>query len=520
MLQQLKQLANSSYRYPIALLLGFLQALAFDIDPSSQFIWLSPLASLISLFGFLLMLQSLPPKRAALFGYLFGLGFLGWGLNWIYISMAQFGGAPMSFALLANTAVIAYLALYWLVAAWLITKLGQSSTQRLLLAAPIIALLEWVRSVFVIGFPWLSIGYAWIEQPVAQWSQFGGVFVVTFLVILSVALLLLPRSLPRCRYVTPVALLMFLAIHGYPLKSTEHQQVNKTLTVALAQGNMPVITEYDDARMTQNLLKYLSLTDEILSTNQSINLLIWPESAIPYFYHDATDFLESVWEAQFTHHFDLITGIPHINAKTEAVYNAVLLQKYANNPNAQFYYKQHLLPFGEYLPFRAVFAFFKDYVDIPMSDFSRGQVVQQTFISNDISIAPSICFEAVFGDEIRQNARQAQVMLNISNDAWFGNSKAQPQHLNIARMRAIENQKFLIRATNDGRTAIVTPQGAIQESIPPFQSGYVTGIIKPNDQVTLYARYGDKPWILFFISCIALICLASPLKKHTHKITD
>ncbi|PID65287.1 MAG: apolipoprotein N-acyltransferase [Gammaproteobacteria bacterium] len=515
MYKQWQYLIQSRWLYVMALVLGLMQALVFDFVFDSPLKWLVLILNFISLAGFLWLLKDLTPRRAAIFGYVFGLGVFGWGLNWVYISMAQFGGAPLSFALLANAAVVAYLALYWLVAAYLIVKWGKTPNQCLLLAPAVIALLEWVRSVFLIGFPWLSIGYGLIDTNFARiFAPIGGVFFVGFVYIMQcvVVLLLLNVWCQPAKAFAKKALvicLIFLLCKNFifpfaQLVSSSNESKDRTTNITLIQGNMPVITEYNHARMSKNLDKYTALTDAVLE-NHSPNVVIWPEAAIPFFYIEAGDFLANVWEQQFTHGFDLITGVPHIDFKSNDIYNAIVLQKYGNDPNAQFYYKQHLLPFGEYLPFRPVFAFFKDFVDIPMSDFSRGQVVQPPFLAGGLTFSPSICFEAVFGDEIRQNARAADILLNISNDAWFGKSKAQAQHLNIARMRAIENQKMLVRATNDGLTAIVDRQGKILQALPPFKEGTLTATVTGYSATTLYVKYGDTPIIILCLVMIAVI---------------
>ncbi|MGY0400039.1 MAG: apolipoprotein N-acyltransferase [Ostreibacterium sp.] len=501
-------LINTRWIYLSALVLGFIQALAFDIAFDSLWIIASPVLSFISLLGFLYLLQHLTPKRALLFGYLFGIGVFGWGLNWVYISMANFGGASLLFAVFANVAVVAYLALYWLLNAYLICRLGTTPNQRLLLAAPIIALLEWLRSVFLFGFPWLSIGYGWIETPLSHLSSFGGVFFISFIVVCIVALLLLKWQ-RWYKSLLLAVVLMLIPIIYYLSMSPQYE--TRTLKVALLQGNMPVITDYNEVKMVKNLTQYHRLTEQVLDNKEKPDVIIWPESAVPYFYNQAKPFLNTIKALQTAKGVDLITGITQANVETKAVYNAMLFQE-KNSIKAIFYNKQHLLPFGEYLPFRSIFAFFKDFVNIPMSDFSRGKMIQKGFKVNGVILSPSICFEIVFGDEIRQNAQHAGVLLNISNDAWFGQSKAQTQHLNIARMRAIENNKYLIRSTNNGLTAIVKPDGEIQASMPAFQSGYVTGIISPNNQKTLYTRYGDRPWLMFFILIIIAVLLYTRLR--------
>lgn len=492
----LKQWSATPWVYAVAFCLGLMQAFVFDFKFNSSFVWLASLLSFVSLGGFLALLKYLAPRRAALFGYVFGLGVFAWGLNWIYISMARFGGAPFSFAIAANVVVVAYLALYWLVAAYAITKLGKTPNLRLLIAPAVIALLEWLRSVFLIGFPWLSVGYGFIDSVLSSFAAIGGVFFVSFLAVLLVALLLLDTSV---RYACVRLVVAFCIGVMVPISLATKNVSDKTVTVTLVQGNMPVITEYDEARMTQNLVQYMKLTDAALAESVP-DVMIWAESAIPYFYVEVKDFLGSIHDEQRAKGFDLITGIPHGDwlQQQDTIYNSILLQR-ADNPEPQFYNKQHLLPFGEYLPFRAVFAFFKDFVEIPMSDFARGQVVQKPFVAGGVVFSPSICFEAVFGDEVRRNAQNTDILLNISNDAWFGRSKAQAQHLNIARMRAIENQKPMVRATNDGLTAVIGTDGGVQKSLPPFNEGFLTTAVRVGQSQTLYAKLGDIWLVLCFL---------------------
>ncbi|PID33597.1 MAG: apolipoprotein N-acyltransferase, partial [Thiotrichales bacterium] len=221
------------------------------------------------------------------------------------------------------------------------------------------------------------------------------------------------------------------------------------------------------------------------------------ETAIPYFYQDVRLFLDDIHRLQQEKSFDLISGVPTYT--DEKYYNSILLQPKTATPIASFYKKQHLLPFGEYMPLRGLLNIFKDYVQIPMADFSRGEIVQQPFTIGLNRFAPSICFEAVFGNEIRQNAKNVDVLLNISNDAWFGKSKAQNQHLNIVRMRAIENKKYLIRATNNGITAVISPNGTVEKSLPSFEEGVLIASVIGNDKNTLYSTIGDMPYVISFI---------------------
>lgn len=515
--KRLPILASRPIVYAVAVTLGLLQAITFDFSFDSGLRWLAPLFSSLSLLGFLALLVHLSPKRAALFGYLFGLATFGWGINWVYISMANYGGAPLSFAILANAGVVAYLALYWLLAALLITLFGKTSNQRLLLAAPITALLEWLRSVALSGFPWLSIGYGWVDTPIAHLASLGGVFFLSFVIVLLIALFLLKirRFHKNLLLLKLTVLIALLSVPFFPLKETGQA------TVALIQGNMPVITQYNSRRMTENLVEYESLTEQAFEKNAAIDLVIWPESSIPFFYQDTFDFLKNIQRKQQRQHFDFISGVPYADIDKEQIYNSVFLQTPKDTiGQPQRYNKQHLLPFGEYLPLRFLFAFFNDFVSIPMADFSRGNLVQPAFASHGLTFAPAICFEAVFGNEIRQNARQAEVLLNISNDAWFGQSKAQAQHLNITRMRAIENQKMLIRATNNGLTVILSPSGKVVQSLPPFTQGTLTATVKGYDSLTLYARFGDTPWLILFAIFALAVSIFPRFYRHQRNSAD
>ncbi len=499
------QLLNSRWIYAIAAFAGLLQGSAFDIAFDSSTPWLPSILSFSSLVLFLSILTRLPPRRGKFFGYIFALSYLGWGLSWIYISMAQFGNAPLVFAILANIAVVAYLSLYWLAIGYLVPKIGRGINQRLLIAVPLIAFLEWVRSVFLIGFPWLSIGYAWIDTPFAQLARFTGAFGLGFVIVLCASVALLHM---RMWYKLAYAVVLVSAIYVSTPPANETTS-DEPINVALIQGNMSVITRYDEERMDENLVQYERLTQQALQKDKAIDVLIWPESSIPYYYVDAKDFLRSIQsQYQQPSTFDLIAAVPKFDVETNSIYNSLVLQKHNQTTN-QFYYKHHLLPFGEYIPFRKLLSFFEDFVTIPMASFSFGDLQQRGFETKGVTFSPSICFEIVFGDEIRHNAQRASVLLNLSNEAWFGKSKAQRQHLNIARMRAIENGKPLVRATNNGLTAIINESGSVTQSLPPFQEGILIAGVIPRHEQTFYARYGDLPWVVMFIAFFVLILLLS-----------
>lgn len=502
------------------LFFGFFYGLSFDFSFESDWRYLAPVFNAFSLAGFLYFLPYLTRASARYFGFAFALGGFLWGLNWVYISMANFGNAPLFFALLANWGVVAYLALYSLLACYLTVLIGKTANQRRFLFAPIWALFEYLRSILFLGFPWLSVGYAWIDTPVSVLAAYGGVFLVSFFVLLFLGTLFLRLSL----WLKLGLILSYLAVlAGLYFYAKRPVEQTSSTRVALVQGNMPVITEYNDERMMANITQYLTLSEKALSlpevAKQKIDVLIWPEAAIPYFYSDIPLISKQLYEAGRVYQFDLISGVARADLASRDIYNAVVLQKHSDpsqDLNPEFYFKHHLLPFGEYLPLRPLFFFFKDFVSIPMSDFSSGALIQPPFVAGGLVFSPSICFEAVFGDEIRQNSQNTDVLLNLSNDAWFGKSKAQVQHLNIARMRAIENHKMLVRATNDGITAIVDTDGKVLKALPSFEEGILISDVYAKREPTLYSKTGDRFWAALFLAYLLVLTLFFKLRKSSH----
>lgn len=501
------------------LLLGGLNAKAFDagIFDSNLLQQSSIVFLLLSLFIFLYLIIKQTPKKALFLGWCYGLGVYAWGVNWVYISLYKFGSATLFFAILANVFVVFILSLYWAINAYLICKLGKTTSQRLLLAAPIIALFEWVRSVFFIGFPWLSLGYSQIDSIFTPYASLGGVWLLSFLVVLFVALLLLivygVYYKQNSQVVLSTILLLALLVGRFavPTFTTEF----KSAEVMLVQGNIDVTTKFDPIEKEQNILKYFNLTEDGLG-DYSPDLVVWPETALPFFQFQIEDIVESLRKYQALNSFQLVTGMPLGDVSQGEYYNGVIALG-TEQSSDQYYHKYHLLPFGEYLPMRWLFSFFEEQVEIPFADFSRGEAVQQPFIIDGVAYAASICFESAFGDEIRHATNNANVLLNVSNDGWFDRSKALTQHLQILRLRAVEAQKPIIRATNTGITAMIDYQGKVVKTTQPFATGVVTGKIVSRSGETPYTRYGDKPWLGVFIVFIILIKFVGSRQLHVRK---
>ncbi len=459
-------------------------------------IW--PLAILLSAI-LLSSWDSASPQRAAARGGLFGLGAFGFGIYWIFISLHDFGNAPAAFAALATFAVVAAMALYPAVAGWLLIRWGPPpGPARWLLVFPALwALLDWVRSWLLTGFPWLAAGYSQTDSPLGNLAPYMGVFGVGWAVLASAGLLraLLNSRRGRERLLW-LGLLAALWLGAWSLgRMSWVEPTGSPLRVALVQGNITQDRKWRPDVLEETLRRYVQLS---LSEHGHADVIVWPETAIPIFQDEARGFLTMLAEDARRANVDYVTGIPTGSWETRVFHNSVI--SVGRLPGS--YQKRRLLPFGEYLPLRSFFLFFRDWVDIPMADFTPGARNQPLLRAGGQPVGVSICFEAVFGDEIRQALPEATWLINVSNDAWFKDSTAPHQHLQIVRMRALEMGRYLARATNTGLSAILDDRGRIVNRGAQFQAEVIRGEVQPLHGLTPYARFGDLPVVLALLGLL------------------
>lgn len=466
----------------LALVAGLLLVLAYA--PFSYGVLAVPLLAL-----FLWLCLDTTPGRAARRGALFGLGWFGAGIYWIYISLHTYGHAPAAFAVLATFCVVLVMLLYPAAFGWLLARLtGQRLAAGALLLAPALwVLLEWVRSWLFTGFPWLAVGYSQIDTPLAGFAPLLGVFGVGWAVMLSAgALLRLVQGVLWEKILTGL-LLVALWGGGWLLGTVNWTTpAGAPFSVALVQGNVP----QDEKFSAEGIIRALRLYAE-LSRNQAAGsqLVVWPETAIPVFYQELPDdLIATLSEQARAQGADYLSGVPTGNYEQRLYYNAVV--KLGESP--VFYHKRRLLPFGEFIPLRVVLNFFSDFVDIPLGDFTPGTDDQPLLQAAGYAVGVSICFEAVFGSEIRKSLPEAQYLVNVSNDAWFGVSLAPYQHLEIARMRALEAGRYMARATNTGVSALIDHQGRVLTRSGLFQTEVIKGELEPRQGATPYVRFGDN----------------------------
>jgi apolipoprotein N-acyltransferase len=458
---------------------------------------------LLTLAALVWLWHAASARAAALAGFCFGAGFFLTGVSWVYVSMHVFGGMPMPLAALAALLFCLVLALFPALAAWLFAKLKSGRlVADALLAASAWTLAEWLRSWAFTGFPWLALGYAQTPpSPLAGYAPLLGVHGVGFVSALIAALLALSwhASQRRDRLPRAGAAMLALAGAGFGLTLIEWTEpAGQPLTVSLLQGNIEQSIKWKPERLQQSLETY-----QRLARAHPAQLLVLPETAIPL----TLDQLPREYVVDLRRSGDVLLGIAAQDEQGRYYNSAVGFSA----SGLQSYRKRHLVPFGEFTP--PAFAWTLAVLSIPMSDFSAGGAVQPPLSIAGEKVAANICYEDVFGEEIIRTLPGATLLVNLSNTAWFGDSLAQPQHLQIAQMRALETGRYMLRATNTGMTAIVGPRGRVEGVLPPFAEGALTGEVRGYSGATPYVRWGNAATLLLAGAALIGPLLASRRKK-------
>jgi apolipoprotein N-acyltransferase len=479
----------------IAFLAGAATVLAFAPVGLYPLAWLG--------FGVLVHLLIRHPEKALRTGFWFGLGLFGAGVSWVYVSLHVFGAMPAVLAAIATLLFCMLLALFTGFATWLQARVPASDAVRACLLIPAAWTLgEWLRSWLLSGFPWLSAGYAAAGWPLQGYAPLLGVLGVSFATV-ALAGLLWALIRGRKRIVLASAFLLVLAagqaLRHLPWTTPEGPPVR----AALLQGNVAQEMKFRPERYARILETYARLAEETRA-----RLIVLPETALPRFY-DSVDpaYLARLEAAARRNQGDLLLGVPY-RTSGQDYYNSVVTL--GASPR-QIYHKRHLVPFGEFVP--AGFGWVLRIVDIPLSDFARGGAEQPPLAAAGQRIAANVCYEDAFGDEIRRRAAPATLLVNMSNVAWFGDSLAPAQHLQIARLRAIETGRAHLTATNTGITAAIDPSGRVTARLPQFTEGRLEVEAQGHTGTTPYARFGDWPMVVISLLVLAAAAVIAR-RKH------
>ncbi len=443
----------------------------------------------------LTVLRATRPREAFWLGWLWGLGLLGFGVFWLRVSIIQFGGVNLPLALFITLGFAALMALYYGLAAWSVARLGASEHAWITFVAfPSAWVLgEWLRGWVLSGFPWLALGYSQLDTPLSGLAPVLGVYGVSLVVVVSASLVVAWRS------GWPLAVLAVLWLGAGALKPVAWSEpAGARFEVSVIQGNIAQALKWRPDQFVPTLRLYNDLTEQAGDSR----LIVWPETAVPAYAHQVeAQVLAPLADAASARGQDLLFGIPVLEAD-DRYYNAVMNLGLSGKG---VYYKRHLVPFGEFMPLNAVLAPLIEILAIPMSEFSSGSQPAPLLTTAGYPAAMSVCYEDAFGNETVQALPDAAFLVNVSNDAWFGDSLAPHQHLEIARMRALETRRYMVRATNTGISAIIAPSGELQRVAPQFQQTVLTGEIEPRQGATPFVRVGNYAVILICAALLALV---------------
>jgi apolipoprotein N-acyltransferase len=342
----------------------------------------------------------------------------------------------------------------------------------------------------------MNIGYSQVDSPLVGFAPVLGVYGIGVLLAISAGLLGYVVTQPRRWFW--LGLIATIYGVGVGLRAVEWSTSSgKELRVALIQGNVAQAIKWSIEERQKTLTLYASLTQPYWGAD----LIVWPETAVPAFNTQVEPYLQQLQSQAAAAGSDMLVGIPYRDTNSGRYFNSVI--SLGRAPGV--YHKQHLVPFGEYMPFPALLGPLLEFLDIPMSSFSSGGAQQPLLTVAGQHVGISICYEDVFGEEVITALPTAGLLVNVSNDAWFGDSMAPHQHLQMARMRALESGRYMLRATNTGISAVIDAKGTVRAVAPQFQSTGLAAVVQPNQGATPFVRGGNRPALLLALGALAFV---------------
>lgn len=506
----LKLIEDSRLAYLIIFIAGALLALAFS---PVDFYFLAVLSPAVLFYSLLFA----APRRAAWLGWWFGMGYFGVGVSWGFVAIHVFGLSSIFAAVVLTfigvSFMAAYISLQSYVSVLFIKKINLENKKIIVLVIfPLFwALFEWFRGWFLTGFPWLSLGYSQTNSFLSGYASVLGVYGVSWLTALSSSLLLMSFLHKNTKKIFPnLFAISLIWLGGYFLSFVSWTEITgEPLKVSLVQGNVEQQTKWDPSHFEKRKQTYLSLTEK----HWDSDLVLWPENSLTVFHHQLkNNFLADLAKEAKKKNTDIILGLPVLDRKNNNYFSSLLVVN-KSDKKTQFYHKNHLVPFGEYVPLSSLLRGLISFFDLPMSGFTPGRYDQKVLLAAGQKIAPTICYEDAFGEDLIRFLPEATLLLNASNNAWYGDSFAPHQHLQISQMRALETERNMMRVTTNGVSALINHQGKIISRSPQFEAHVVTGYVQPRLGATPYVKGGN-----IFILVIIFIGLVGSILYTKNKL--
>lgn len=447
-----------------------------------------------------------PPRRAAMRGFLFGFAAFLVGTWWTFISVHDFGQAPVALAAFLTVGLAAVMGGYYALLGGLAARwLPADGALRWLVGLPAAwVVVEWLRGWFLSGFPWLSLGYSQTDSFLGGLAPVGGVYGIGWACALwagALAAILVDRL--HVRALAVATILAIVTVAGWAGRTTWTEPAGEPIRAVMLQGAIGQDEKWLESSLAPTRELYLEMTRAHWGTP----LVIWPEAAIPALLHQEIDFIAALDEEARANGSEVLLGILERDADTGQYHN--VLVSLGGEP--EIYRKRQLVPFGEYFPVPAFVRSWMRLMNLPYTDFAPGRSDPAPLRLAGLKVAPTICYEDAFGAQQRGFFPAAELLINVSNDAWFGDTHAPHQHLQIARMRAMETGRWMLRATNNGITAVIDPRGRVTQRSAQFVEAVVAAEVTPMQGLPPWLRHGDGP-----LAALAMgLVLLGALRRNT-----
>jgi apolipoprotein N-acyltransferase len=445
--------------------------------------------------------QGSTSRRAAWNGMLFGSGTFGLGTWWLYVSVHGFGGAPIWLTLVIVMGLVAIMGAYHALMGFLAVRyLPAAGAARYFIGLPAVWLLiEWCRGWFLSGFPWLMLGSSQTDTWLGGFAPITGAYGISLLLLLASGSIIALLREPKALWLPALALLLLPWPLGWALGLIDWTRAaGPPVTVAVLQGAIPQDQKWqaDNVEPTRDL--YTELDQQALGAQ----LIVWPESALPQLANEVPQYLGQLYSQANARGSDIVMGIIRAD-DGDNYYNSIMTM--AQGQHVTFYDKHHLVPFAEFFPVPSFVRSWLRLMSLPYSDFTAGAADQPAVAAAGTILSLSICYEDAYGSLNLSALQQARLLVNVTNDAWFGRSWARYQHFQISRMRAMEAQRPLVRAANDGISALVGARGEVLARAPEFQSTVLRGSVQPREGLPPFARFGNFPVVLLALAGFGLL---------------